>query len=194
MSNILHIAAAALLVGGLAACSNVSTGEISNSASATGGSVISIGSAGIAGLPAGTAYSEAAIEAALPGYDASPITIATAEREQAALALFKDGLQTIQILQGSGGKIGQVFGVSDRVRGPNGERIGMTFTEARETRGACRTGTGNWRGMPLCEAKGAPNITLAFAIPGYLATDALPDDATLSTATLQRIIWTPGPL
>ncbi len=180
------IPAAALL----SAC--VASSEISSPATPAEGDVAAIGAAGVGGLNNSVRYSSAAVEAAMPGYEASGITMATETQTQNALALFKDGLQVLQVLPGSGGTVGAIHGVSARMRGPAGERIGMTLPEAGLTRADCREGSGNWRGMPICRSRGAPNVTLVFAIPGYMASDGLPDDATLATATLQRMIWTPA--
>ncbi|SON54830.1 RpoE-regulated lipoprotein [Hartmannibacter diazotrophicus] len=138
-----------------------------------------------------TPYSKAAIEAALPGYTVDTVTMASETRTETALAAFHNGLQVLQVLSGRGGKIGAIHGVTHHMTGPNGERIGMTFAEVRQDINQCRVGTGNWRGMPICTARGTSNVTLIFAIPGYEASDALPDANTVATSTLQRIIWTP---
>lgn len=151
-----------------------------------------ITAAGVPGLPPGTAFSKKAIEGLEPGFVVSPVTMATESNENvAALALFREGLQVLQVLPGVGGRIGAVHGVSESLIGPGGERIGMTFREARMDRSSCREGQGNWLAMPICTSRTAPNVTFVFAIPGYISAGSLPDDATLSSATLQRIIWTP---
>lgn len=155
-------------------------------------STLRITTAGVPGLPPDTAFSKKAIESLEPGYVVSPVTMATEQSESvAALALFRDGLQVLQVLPGQGGRIGAVHGVSESLTGPNGERIGMTFRETRMDRSSCREGQGNWLAMPICTARGAPNVTFVFAIPGYISAGGLPDDATLASATLQRIIWVP---
>ncbi|WP_181708450.1 DUF1131 domain-containing protein [Chthonobacter rhizosphaerae] len=151
--------------------------------------LLALSAEGIRGLPAGTGYSEAAVEAALPGFDATPVTMATETDTLAALALFHDGLQVAQVLPGEGGRIGAVHGVSARLRGPGGEHIGMTLAEARVGSGSCRIGTGNWVGMPICPSRAAPNVSLVFSTSGLAATEA----EALATATLQRMIWTPPP-
>jgi Protein of unknown function (DUF1131) len=182
----------AAIVATLAGCADSLEGDqLANAATSSRPDLV-ITAEGVPGLPAGSPYSEAAIESAMPGFDASPITMATATREQAALALFRDGLQVVQVSEGGGGRIGAVYGVSDRVRGPAGERIGMTLKEARINPASCQVGTGNWRGMPLCPSPAAPNVTLAFSVPGYMESSALPGPDQLEDATLQRIIWTPS--
>lgn len=153
---------------------------------------LSFTAAGVPGLAPDTVFSKKAVEAALPGFEVSPVTMATEGSESVmALAAFRDGLQIYQILPGADGRIGAVHGVSERLVGPGGERIGMTFRAARVDRAACREGSGNWLGMPICKARTAPNITLVFSIPGYVWGGGLPESATLGTATLQRMIWTP---
>ena len=149
--------------------------------------------AGIGALGASTAYSAKSIEAAMPGYEVSSVTMATESSESvSALALFKDGLQVLQVLPAQGGRIAAVHGVSERIVGPNGERIGMSFREARMARSDCREGNGNWLGMAICHAHNAPSVSFVFSVPGYISTVGLPDDATLATASLQRMIWTPA--
>lgn len=188
-SRLARIALALMVMAPLVAC--VASSDLPAPVSADG-DMPAITAAGIGGLNGAVRYSSAAVEKAMPGYEASGVTMATETQTQNALALFKDGLQVLQVLPGAGGSVGAVHGVSIRMRGPAGERIGMTLPEAGLSRADCREGTGNWRGMPICRSRGAPNVSLVFAIPGYMAADGLPDDATLATATLQRMIWTPA--
>lgn len=189
-NTLLRFALAAPVAAFAAAC--VPSGDLDGAAAPPPGEALTITAAGVGGLGPSVRYGQAAVEAAMPGYSASGITMATETQTQNALALFRDGLQVVQVVPGSGGGIGAIHGVSTRIRGPAGERIGMTLPETRVSRADCREGTGNWRGMPICRSRGAPNVSLVFAIPGYMASDGLPDDATLSNATLQRIIWTPA--
>jgi hypothetical protein len=147
---------------------------------------------GVPGLDPSTAFSTKAIQAAMPGYQVSAVTMATESSESvSALAVFKDGLQVLQIVPGAGGHIAAIHGVSERITGPNGERIGMSFREARLSRSDCREGSGNWLGMAICRAKSTPTVSFVFSVPGYISVDGLPDDSILATATLQRMIWTP---
>lgn len=175
----------------LAGCSSGIESEFAGASVTTQSvDVLSITSQGVAGLDPGLAFSESAVETALPGFDASTVTMATETDTQAALALFRDGLQVIQVLPAVNGTIGSVHGVSNQIRGPGGERIGMTFAETRVDPSMCRIGGGNWFGMPICTSRAAPNVSLVFATTGFSAS---PNEA-MARATLERIIWTPGPL
>jgi hypothetical protein len=176
----------------IAGCSSAIDGGIAEPAIEPGETVLQFTPAGVGGITAATAFSGPAIEAALPGFAASSVTMATEDRTVEALAVFRDGLQVLQVVPGSAGLVGAVHGVSATVRGPNGTRIGMSFADTRIDPRTCRPGHGNWAGMPICPIPSVPEVTLVFAIAGAEDPTALPDPATLAGATLQRIIWTPG--
>lgn len=187
------VVAAALAASGCSAIMGDDTLMASPPPSEAGAGGMRFTANGIPGVSAATSFSKSAIEAALPGFQVSPVTMATERSESVgALAAFRDGLQIYQILPGKSGGIGAIHAVSERLVGPNGERIGMSFRDAHLDRSDCREGTGNWLGMPICQARKAPGITLVFAIPGYISPSGLPDKATLDGAILQRMIWTPA--
>ena len=146
----------------------------------------------VGGLTPGTAYSSKAIQAKLPGYTTETITSAVESNTVSAYGVFTDGIQVLQVLRGTNGKIGAVHGVTHHLAGPNGERIGSTFGSQRISRQSCRVGRNLWRGMALCKARGTDNITLVFAISQFQGPfDRLAPDSELKTAVLQRIIWKP---
>ncbi|WP_169833485.1 DUF1131 family protein [Methylobrevis pamukkalensis] len=182
-----RIAAAGFLLFLVGGCS----ASIEDISSVPTDTLLVLGQTGAGPVGAGTPYSKAAIETALPGYTVDTVTMATETRTETALAAFHDGLQVLQILPAGGGRIEAIHGVTHHMAGPNGERIGMSFAETRQDIGQCRVGRGNWAGMPICTARGAPSVTLVFAIPNYEASDTLPDPATVASSTLQRMIWTP---
>lgn len=154
--------------------------------------VLAVTDQGIGGLGRETAYGPKAIGAAMPGYDIETIQTAGENGTQWTYAAFLDGLQMVQIFKGSGGKIGVVHGVGDAMAGPNGERLGMTFSQSGLPRSACRVGKNLWRGMAICRAANTQSVSLVFAISGYTGPfDRLPAPDDLAGATLQRILWTP---
>ncbi|GGB50290.1 hypothetical protein GCM10011316_23010 [Roseibium aquae] len=147
----------------------------------------------VGGINAETAYGPKSIEAALPGFTTEGIQSAVEDNTQWALAAFNsDGFQVLQIFKGPNGRIGAVHGVTHHLAGPNGERIGMTFSEIGTAAADCRVGRNLWRGMAICTSEGHPNIELVYAIPGYQGPfDRLPPAKELFDAELQRILWTP---
>lgn len=139
-----------------------------------------------------TAYSASAIKAKMPGFTTETITAGVESSTVAAYGVFSDGIQVLQVHKGANGRIGPVHGVTHHLSGPNGERIGQTYGELRIDRDDCRVGRDLWRGMALCQARGADNVTLVFAIPQFQGPfDRLAPDGELDDAVLQRIVWEP---
>lgn len=155
--------------------------------------VLQVTDQGVGGLGNETGYGPKAIGAALPGYNIETIQTAGENGTQWTYAAFLDGLQMVQVFKGTSGKIGVVHGVGDAIAGPNGERMGMTFSQSGLPRSACRVGKNLWRGMAICSAKNTQSVSLVFAISGYAGPfDRLPADRELGGATLQRILWSPA--
>jgi hypothetical protein len=183
------LAAGLIAIAALAGCSSAIDGFAYDEPASS--DVVTISSAGVGPITAATAYSPETLQGALPGSDVSPVTMATEGDMREALAVFSNGMQVLQVLGDSSSGIEQIHGVTQRLAGPNGEHIGMTLAEAQPDVAACRVGSGNWYGMPICPARGAPNVILVFALPGDRAETTLPAGADLGSAVLQRIVWTP---
>lgn len=167
--------------------------QTSPSAAAPDRSWLRITPQGIGELTADTAYSSKAIEQALPGFTTQPIQTAVEDHTLWTTGAFHEGFQVLQVLKGKDGKIGEVHGVTHHLTGPNGERIGMSLTQIGTSIGDCRVGRNLWRGMAICQARGASNIKLVYAIPGFDGPfDRLPPNDQLSGSILQRIIWSPA--
>lgn len=147
----------------------------------------------VGGITPETRYGSKAIESALPGFTTEGVQTAVENKTEWALAAFNtDGFQVLQVFKGSQGKVGSVHGVTHHLQGPNGERIGMTFSDIGTARAECRAGKNLWRGMAICKSTGHPNVELVYAIPGYQGPfDRLPPSKELFDAELQRILWTP---
>ncbi|MEM8551820.1 MAG: DUF1131 family protein [Pseudomonadota bacterium] len=137
----------------------------------------------------GTPYSEEALAAVAPGADIRSIQTAKEESTAWTHAAFINETQAVQFFK-RGRTVGEIHGVSQHLAGPNGERIGMTMRQAGVRRGDCRNGKKLWRGMAVCKARGASNISLVFAIPQFTGPfDKLPSAKDLERAELQRIVW-----
>ncbi|WP_298818442.1 DUF1131 family protein [uncultured Roseibium sp.] len=147
----------------------------------------------VGGITPATAYGSKSIESALPGFTTEGIQTAVEDNTEWALAAFNsDGFQVLQVFKGDNGKVRTVHGVTHHLQGPNGERIGMTFSEVGTARSDCRVGKNLWRGMAICKSRGHQNVQLVYAIPGYQGPfDQLPPSKDLFDAQMQRILWTP---
>jgi hypothetical protein len=151
---------------------------------------VTIGDDGAGTIDSTTRYDATTLSAALPEAEIRRVRTAVEDRTVSTLAAFEDGVQVVQFYRGPDGTVDEIHGVTHRLRGPNGERIGMSMAEAGITRADCRAGRNLWRGMAVCPARNARNVTLVFAIPGYRGPfDALPSEEDLRRAELQRIIW-----
>lgn len=63
------------------------------------------------------------------------------DRTEWAIGAFNsDGFQVLQIFKRSNGKVREVHGVTHHLEGPNGERIGMTFSEIGRRAATAETG------------------------------------------------------
>lgn len=148
--------------------------------------------AGIANLSKDTKYTDAGLRDAFPGYEIETIRIAHETGTAWVHAAFLNGLQVVQIVKGSNRQIKAAYGVGDIVAGPNGERMGQSFSQLGLNRDNCRVGKSLWRGMAICDAKNATKVKLVLSIAGYQGPfDKLANQQDLAAATLQRIIWVP---
>ncbi|WP_434051366.1 MAG: DUF1131 family protein [Roseibium sp.] len=188
-------AAAILTACAVSACSPTgdyagTSGRLAQTSNVT---LVQITEDNVGGITPETRYGSKSIESALPGFTTEGVQTAVENKTEWALAAFNtDGFQVLQVFKGSKGKIGSVHGVTHHLQGPNGERIGMTFSAIGTARSDCRAGKNLWRGMAICESTGHPNVELVYAIPGYQGPfDRLPPSKELFDAELQRILWTP---
>ncbi len=137
-------------------------------------------------------YSKTDIETRLPGFETATVQTAREENTTNTLAALYRGQQAIQLFKGTGGRVSEIHAVNGIVAGPNGEQVGMTFRQAGMSRSSCRVGRNLWRGMAICPSRGAPNVKLVFALPGYRGPyDQMPPQSSIGEATLQRFVWLP---
>lgn len=190
---LIRFMSAALLALLTAGCITPTDGFDPSSPAIPGKVLLQITAAGAGGLSGETAYSNKAIEEALPGFTTQPIQIAVEDHTLWTIGAFHEGFQVLQVLKGDAGRIGEVHGVTHHLAGPNGERIGMSLAQIGTSPADCRVGRDLWRGMAICSARGTPNVTLVYAIPGFEGPfDRLPPSDRLGSALLQRIIWRPA--
>ncbi|MEJ1157948.1 DUF1131 domain-containing protein [Prosthecomicrobium sp. N25] len=167
-----------------------------DSSTASVDTFLQITAAGAGPLDGSTRYDAKTIEGLMPGYTTGTVLIGLENNTTNATVLFRKiyggQVQALQILPGTGGRIGQIHGVTHHVSGPAGERPGMTFAQVGVSPSSCRMGGNLWLGMAICTSRGAPNVLLTFSFKGEAATSTtLPTGAVLAAGELQRIIWTP---
>jgi len=137
-------------------------------------------------------YSTKEIQTRLPGFETATVETARENSVNNALAALYNGQQALQLFKGSGGKVSEIHAANGIVAGPNNEQVGMTFRQAGMSRSNCRVGRNLWRGMAICPSRGASNVTLVFALPGYRGPfEQMPPESAIGDAVLQRFVWVP---
>jgi hypothetical protein len=130
----------------------------------------------------------------MPDYTSGSVLISQEIETANAMVLFHPSeggaVQVLQILPGPDGKIGEIHAVSRQVKGPAGERPGMTFAEAKVDPSTCRMGVTLWTGLAICRSSGARNVMLTFSFRGAVGNSSLlPMGEDLANGELQRMIW-----
>lgn len=156
---------------------------------------LKVDAAGVGKLDGRVAFDPGRILALMPDYTSGNVLISQETQTANALVLFHPSpggaVQVLQILPHPDGGIAEIHGVSRQVRGPAGERPGMSLVDTPTDPSTCRMGTTLWTGLVVCRSSGARNVLLTFALPGSVPASAmLPTGNDLGSAELQRIIWT----
>ena len=181
---------AALTAATLAGCVAGPPAEPLSEASVSSSTWLVITDKGVGNVQAGTPYTETSLAEVAPGADIRTIQTAKESNTAWTHAAFIGEEQAVQFFKGPSNTVGEMHGVSQHLKGPNGERIGMTMAQAGVRRGDCRNGKDLWIGMAVCKARGASHVELVFAIPQYDGPfDRLASPEDLKRAELQRIVW-----
>lgn len=184
------IALAVAVAGSLAGCVAGSPAEPLSAAKVSSDTWLVITDDGAGGVRSGTPYNEASLASVAPGADIRSIQTAKESATAWTHAAFIGETQAVQFFKGPSGTVGEIHGVSQHLKGPNGERIGMTMAQAGVRRRDCRNGRDLWIGMAVCKARRAPHVELVFAIPQYDGPfNRLASNEDLQRAELQRIVW-----
>jgi hypothetical protein len=87
--------------------------------------------------------------------------------------------------------VGQVRAIGGPIVGPHGERLRMSWKDARLDLSQCEVGDKRQKGALVCARPHEGSVTYVFAIPGWDAAD-LPTPSLLQTTSyLREIVWTP---
>ena len=175
----------------LAACAQPN--EVGRATYLSSEPVIQMTAVGIGAINAETPYSRAAIVEALPGFEFANVTTMSEGEVRHLLAAFRGGMQQLQFEPGTSGKIARVHIVGQEAAGPNGERIGMTYTESGAAALNCVPGAEEWSRMALCTTPDR-RLVYIYAPEAYEGPDGqLPPDNILRSSRLVRIVWNPHP-
>lgn len=145
---------------------------------------------GLGTIGAGTSYSKAVLQKALPDFSFDTVQTMSEGELKWLLTAFRNGLQQVQFEPDDSGRfIARVHLVGQEAAGPKDERLGMSFAETNGAALSCRAGKGDWSGMALCvSADGA--LTYVYAPPEYAnANGDTNRRQPAANARLVRIMW-----
>ena len=149
------IAALAALATTLAGCVAGPPAEPLSEASVSSSTWLVITDQGAGTINSSTPYTEATLAGVAPGADIRTIQTAKESNTAWTHAAFIGETQAVQFFKGPSNTVSEMHGVSQHLKGPNGERIGMTMAQAGVRRSSCRNGKDLWIGMAVCKARGA---------------------------------------
>lgn len=152
---------------------------------ATDPNALTITRDGAGRLGAATPFDTTAIRAALPaGFDTERHDGPSGAPVVWAL---RDGQIVFEVYPDAAGlAVGRVDAPNAAVAGPQGARPGQTFAEAGGADLDCAPGTDDLAGRAVCRSGG---VDLVFASAALVGQTALPPDAALADASLERIVW-----
>lgn len=87
--------------------------------------------------------------------------------------------------------IGKVRGIGAPVRGPRGERLGMSWTSAGFDLTQCEPGQDEDKNRMVCARPGDGAVNYVFAVPGWDSLEIPPIARLRSSAVLTEIVWIP---
>lgn len=190
-----RIAVALALAGVLGLCGCETSMDLLDRTASIDETWLKVEASGVGPLDGKVSFDPARILALMSDYTSGSVLISQETTTATAMVLFRSStggsVQVLQVIPGSDGKIAEIHGVARQVRGPAGERPGMTFVDTPTDPASCRRGTTLWTGLIICRSSGAKNVLLTFALPGSVPASAmLPVGDDLASSELQRIIWT----
>ncbi|MBV6658158.1 MAG: DUF1131 family protein [Devosiaceae bacterium] len=186
-----RVAALALLLAGLSACSGIGENDRITTASVQPTTVpgLTLSETGVGLVDQSTSFSARAISEALSGARVETVNATDDGRVVSQLAAFgPSGLQMARF-RGAGGRVTSIQVVSEDVPGPGGARVGMSYRQTGGNAMECEEGSGSWTQMAVCQRLGSA-ITYVYSVPLW-TEGRMPRGNELNDAILNRMIWEP---
>ncbi|HEX4197944.1 MAG TPA: DUF1131 domain-containing protein [Caulobacteraceae bacterium] len=160
---------------------------------------LAVGVWGVGPIRATTYFESPVIGALFPAAQVSDGTVRVSDDETTAvITVTQGGVEMLEIDDGTGNApgtndpmIGSVRALGGPVRGPQGERLGMSWNDARFDLTECDLGSDRDRNTVFCARPGEGAVTYQFAVPGYDSEEVPPESLLRKVAYVKAIVWTP---
>lgn len=193
-------AALLLLAAASAGCARRAPPEPPEPAAAPyAGGPIQVGRWGVGPIRALTYFESPRIRELFPSAVVTDGTARVSDDEvEAIITVAVDGVTELEIDDGTRNApgtddplIGRVRAVGPRVRGPGGERVGMSWRDAGFDLSQCEIGVERDASAAICARQGDGQVTYRFVVPGR-DSEELPSPSELrAKGYLSQILWTP---
>jgi hypothetical protein len=162
---------------------------------------IQIGRWGVGPIRPETFFESPRIRDLFPRAKVRDGTIRISEDEtEAVITVEQDGREILEIDDGTryapgtdDPLIGQVRAVGGPVRGPHGERLNLSWNDARFDLSQCEIGSDHDANAVVCARPGDGEVTYVFAVPGWQSEELPPMSLLRAKGYLSQIVWTPLP-
>jgi hypothetical protein len=148
-----------------------------------------------------TYFESPVIRRLFPAADVEDATVRISfDETEAAIMVKQDGTPMLEIDDGTANApgtddpmIGAVRALGGPVRGPAGERIGMSWKAARFDLSECEIGGDRDANTVICARPRAGAVTFYFTTPGWDSGELPPPGRLDRTGYLTAMVWTPPP-
>ena len=160
---------------------------------------LAIGVWGVGPIRRATYFEAPRIQELFPLAQIADGTVRVANDEtMAVITVSQGGVEMLEIDDGTGNApgttdpmIGAVRALGGPVQGPQGERIGLKWSDAHFDLTECDLGAERDRNTVFCARPGEGAVTYQFAVPGYDSEEIPPDWLLRKVAYVKAIVWTP---
>lgn len=172
------------------ACALTHIGGCANQTPETAPKILLLRDEGLGSIDSSTPFDTGDLRSHLPGFELQRRATLAEHGSLPVILAYRDARPALEVYpDDSGDFIGELHVMSETVRGPNGEAVGMTFAEAGGDRARCYPGRERFRGRSICIFPHSV-IEYVYAASGWDGPHGvLPPEPYLSEAVLVRMIW-----
>jgi hypothetical protein len=160
---------------------------------------IAVGVWGVGPIRQTTYFEAPRIQELFPDAQVSDGTVRVSDDEtMAVITVAQGGANMLEIDDGTGNApgttdpmIGAVRVFGGPVQGPQGERIGLKWSDSHFDLSECDLGADRDRNTVFCARSGEGAVTYQFAVPGWDSEEIPPASLLRKVGYVKAIVWTP---